>query len=240
MDTITIPGPSYSFMDLPSNGNNPQQLTGIQIRPMTMKEEKLLYDKALSAKGLSQTKLLQAVIGQGTTKDGQTVKVDVNQLLLADEYAITLWLRSMSYGREYETTIECEKCGVETSAKWDLETDLPVKIADETTDKEITVRLPVSGKTVTLRYPTRADSDDNIFTIIKRVVKSIEGVQPELVSGFLDNLIARDSAELRKALEKVPFGPAEKVPFVCANPKCKTHGSVQEIAFPITRDFFRL
>ena len=238
---IVFSQPDYETLVLPSNGIGIQKLVKLIVKPMTMKEEKLLTNKTLQKENRVHDEIFKSCVKCGVDRDGKEVSVDWDNLLLEDEYALLLFIRAVSYGRDYDVTIECPTCEKTQDISIDIEKDLPVRMAQEDYPTSFEVKLPKSQKRVTLRLPRRKDSSDNIHETLLKLIENVEGVEKNTVSMWTQSLIARDIAEMRQEANKYSnFGVANKIKYVCSNDKCSKCGSTQEVALPITSEFFRL
>ena len=237
---ISFNRPAYETLKLPSNGIGHQGLVSIQVRPMTMKDEKILTNKTLMKGNKFQDAIFEAVVGKGLTKDGVEEDVNLERLLLEDEFALLLFVRAISYGRVYNTEVDCPTCGDTYNLTVDLEADVHIDYAEEGLPIERAINLPQCKKTVIIRYPERGDAEDSVHETIPNLITSVDGIEKILVPTWLEDILAGDFAELRIAANKAPFGVNRKVKLVCDNDDCKKEGKKQEVDLPITADFFRL
>lgn len=230
MTQIIIPEPNYQEFKLPSNGlwNN---IDVLHVRPLTLKDERLFLNKTLVRKNQVFDKIFQNVVKEN---------VDFSDMFVADQTALIIFLRAISYGPEFEFSISCPYCSTKHSFKVNLE-ELPVKYYEGTEDFKI-VTLPLSKKKVKVRFPRRRDvATEDVYTVLKKLVVEAEGIDPNALSLWLENLVAGDVAEIRNALLEQDFGVDTTFTFVCSNPNCDSNGEEIVTDLPIASpEFFRL
>ena len=240
MSDITFFQPDYEEMTLPSNGYGPQKIKKILIRPMTMAEERMLTNKSLLKSGKHIDAILTSCIKHGITEEGKTVPLSVENLLLEDEWAILLFLRAISYGRDYEIEVECPECEKKEKHTVDIETDINVKYAGPEIEKGITVTLPRSKKKVTMHLPTKKDVGKDVYETVVNCIETSDSVEKNLIPMWMQSLPAHDVSVLRNAVNKVKWGADHSVKFVCQNKDCEKCGEPQKVGLPITSEFFRV
>lgn len=240
MSDITFFQPDYEEMVLPSNGYGPQKVKKVLIRAMTMAEERLLTNKSLLKSGKHIDAILKACIKHGLTEDGKTVDISVDDLLLEDEWALLLFLRAISYGRDYEIEVECPECEKKAKHTVDIETDVDVKYAGPEIEKGITVTLPRSKKKVTMHLPTKKDVGKDVYDTVVNCIETSDNVEKQLIPMWMQSLPAHDVSVLRNAVNKVTWGADHSVKFVCTNKDCDKCGEPQKVGLPITSEFFRV
>ena len=165
--------------------------------------------------------------------------------------------RILGYGKDYECGLKCPDCAEKNELSIDL-SQLPHKEIDlsefEQGKNEFTVTLPVSKKVITFQLMTgRKDKalegeikglakfaakngpGQELTTRLKHQVIAIDGNRDnKAIREFIEkDLLARDSLELRKAIQN--FGPdvAMKFRFECEH--C-SHDEVVDL--PIDTGFF--
>src|SRR5574340_947324 len=130
-DVIKFTLPDIEELKLPSNGIGLQKLVSLKVRPMTWNEERFLTNKTLIKQGKVQDAIFKAVVQGGVDVTGvEVTNIDWDSLLAEDEYALLLFIRAISYGRNYDTKMHCPTCNNEQEIHIDIEKDLPVKFAD--------------------------------------------------------------------------------------------------------------
>jgi hypothetical protein len=244
MEDIKLTTPDYEELVLPSNGLV-NGLKKLFIRPITMREEKLLTNKTLSKTGKVHDEIFKACIGYGEDVDGNRVEksdINIDDFYIEDEYAIFVFLRIISYGMDYDVKVACPECEEVQDVSVNLET-LPVTYADESTPKTVTVELPKAGTTVEVSYPTKRDSNESggdTYEMLPQLVRKAEGVPDVVLDQWVQGLIGLDVSVLRKSVGKAPFGMSKEFDFVCNNSGCSKSGVKQEVDLPITAEFFRI
>lgn len=240
MSDITFMQPDFEEMTLPSNGFGPQKIQKVLIRPMTMVEERMLTNKSLLKSGKHIDAILNSCIKHGVTADGKTTQVIIDDLLLEDEWALLLYLRAISYGRDYEIEVECPSCDTKAKHTVDIETDINVKHATDAIEKGITVTLPKSKKKVSMHLPTKKDVGKDVYATVVNCIETSDNVEKQLIPMWMSSLTAHDVSVLRNAINKVEWGADHSVKFVCQNPECDECGKPQKVGLPITSEFFRV
>jgi hypothetical protein len=245
METISIPLPQAEELELPSRGLS-HGIHKLLIRPITMREEKMLTNKTLAKSGNVHDEIFKSCLSGGIDTDGKSIsKSDINldYLFVEDEYAMYIFLRAISYGTDYDIEITCPICN-QQSPKFtiDLERDLEFTYADSNTPENVKVRLPKSGVIVTMDYPRKKHSKNlkNPLDIIPRLIIEAEGIDKLALEPWIQNIIGRDLAVLRHTLQETPFGISKEIAFVCQNSQCAKEGEIQKVDMPITPEFFRL
>lgn len=240
MSEIKFASPDFEKFTLPSNGYGPQGLKELWVRPMTLREEKLLTNKTLVRSGKVQEEIFKACVRDGVTIGGEKVTVDWSKFLAEDEFGLFLFVRAISYGRDYELKVTCPHCNKKTDIVVDLEKDVDVKYADASIANGVTITMPVSKKVVTLRLPTRGDISDDVYKTIANCIVTTDGIEKAIVPVWLESLVARDISELRRAINLPGFGVSKNILFRCGNDKCDSEGEEQKVGLPITAEFFRI
>ena len=185
----------------------------IEMKYMTAKEEDILTNQSYIKSGVVLDKLFQSLI---------VSPVDYNDLLIGDKNAIMIAARILGYGKEY--TIEVTTPSGNTQS---VDVDL-TKLDDKDIDwdaikdgeQEISITLPASKRTVTLRLTThglqkkmdrenqglkKLKKDASVTTMLKHIITAIDGeTDTKSIRHFVDNeLFAIDSRHIRKEIKKV-------------------------------------
>jgi hypothetical protein len=253
METITIPSQNANAEELilPSLGLS-HGIKKIYMRPIAFKDETLLTSKTATKGGNVHDMIVRECILYGKDENDNIIEkddIDTGVLFTEDEYVLFLFLRAISYGVDYEPEYKCPSCEKKHALFVNLETDLPIKYLKDDVNQSIEgtkdyfdVLLPVSKKKVKLRYPRKADSDgiENPMLLVPVLVTEIEGVDYSFKDMWIQEMIGKDSAELRNALKDIPFGADKDVIFTCKTKDCDLEGVEQEITLPITAEFFRI
>jgi hypothetical protein len=173
------------IIDLPSKGlcypkDNPLSLGTVEMRYMESTEEDILTTENLVRKGLAVDKILKSLI---------VTKINYDDLLLGDKYALLIAARVMGYGKEYPLEIKCPNpaCGETTNIIIDL-TSFNDKKIDETLlnrENEYSFELPKSKVVITFKLLTIAD--DKLIEQELRGLKKIRDVGKKNIKNNDDN-----------------------------------------------------
>lgn len=234
--TVTLPSKGLIY-----GGKIPAE---ISLRGMTTRDEKILY--ASQGNNVFH-KILKSCITD--PKD-----IDINQLISSDELFLVLQLRMITYGPEYKVDAKCPECG-ETHTYKVMLNELDVNYLDDNFKEPFDVTLPRSGHVLSLRLLRNEDSDfvdryskkfakqfglnvnEVDFTArIAKYIKKIDNrdVDFETAIDFVDNLMSRDTAEIRSALSKILVGVDTRVTVTC-----QSCGEDFTFSMPLTSEFFR-
>jgi hypothetical protein len=219
----------------------------LSVRAMTTREEDILTSRALIKKGTVITELIKACILDRN--------VDVREMIAGDRNALMVAIRIMGYGPEYKVDIQCSACekkntdhefrldGLELKR---LEID-PVSPGANL----FSFSLPVSKAVVEFKFLTGRDEEEIVVTQermkkmgsendrlvsgrLKYAVVSFAGkTDRSLINSAIDKLLARDSLELRRFMEKNEPGIKMNQEFAC-----KHCDHVEEVEIPIGTNFF--
>ena len=251
IDTVKLLMPEAEELLLPSLGLS-HGIRSLWLRPMTLQEERMLTNKTLAKQGKVHDTIFNACITHGTDVDGKVIpkeKINIDDLYVEDEFAIFIFLRQISYGNDYEVTLECPHCNTGREQVINLEADLNVTFAEtDEAGKIITpetdiIELPKSKTKVKFHWPKKKDSnraDGDSYAMIPYIIDDADGVPEVILDEWVKRLIGLDVSVIRKAIQKTPFGLSKDVSFVCKNSECSKHNETQEVALPITAEFFRI
>jgi hypothetical protein len=247
--------PPSELVELPSHGylyknatDDQDVLEGkIRIRPMTVREEKILSTVRLVKSGQALDLVFKNCIKS---------HIDTAELLSSDRSFMMLWLRNVSYGNVYKFNLQCPECQKKFETEVDL-TNHPVKELEDPEVKEpFEVTLPVSKQKVLFRLPRGKDemeimklqnqpkkmneADDDIVKRLTSAIIKITRHDGSVVAekektAVVESWIARDSSTLRNELEKRDCGIEDIKGIVC--PHC---GNTFDSPIPITENFFRV
>ena len=219
----------------------------IAMRQMTIKEEEILSTSRFLKAGSATRMILDRCI---------VSDIDAKDILLFDSNFLMFYLRSISYGDEYEFEIKCENSICEKKFKHQVEiSKLAFEELDEDVVEPIKVTLPRSKYEVSFILPRLAHSEELILKSKERVksaddedkrmidnllvttlrIKDNEGndVKETDWEEFFESIPVMDSAKLRE-VSKFDTGVDELKHITC--PYCETE---QESTIPIGTDFFR-
>ena len=200
----------------------------VQIRAMTAREEDILTSRALIKSGEVVSALIKSCMIDKS--------VNPSELLTGDRNAILTGIRVTGYGAEYNVDVTCPVCNTRQKCSSNL-TDLPLRIleADPVSPGENAFRLtlPVSGKTVTVRFATGSDEEeaviineikkkhgmqvDNLVTdrLFRAIISVAGNNDRSKIRQFINNMPARDSLTIRKFLDDNEPGLEQNLAFEC-------------------------
>ena len=234
-------------IDLPSQGklypkNSPLSSGKIEIKYMTAKEEDILTSQNLIKKGLVIDKLLNSLI--------LTEGVNSDDLIVGDKNAVMVAARILAYGKEYECEVINPETGEKQSHIFDL-TECPFKkCPDNITKNEFEIKLSVSKSVVKFKILTGKEETEvskeleaitkkvrpsvvpELTSRLKKSVIEVDGETNQLkINTFVDNMLARDSMELRKKINDVS-------PDIEMKQEIEVEGDTVEVVIPMTVNFF--
>lgn len=207
---------SYEILKLPSKGIFYQnKISEIEVEYMTSKDEDLITTPSLIESGKVLDVLLRRKI--------KTKGLKPEDLLPGDRNAVLLFLRTSSYGFDYEVEVSDPRTGIPFKTTVDLG-KLEYKEITEYPDQNghFDLELPMRKKKVKLRLITSGE-DNNIFKKaeeikeaygkefseyntmkLKASIVSIEGnSERSYIDRFVDAMPAGDSLKIRKKLLNV-------------------------------------
>lgn len=239
METLT------KEFELPSAGmfGGPKKVT---VRPMTTKEEKLIYT---SRDNTFIEKIVKSCIVEPK---------DINTSLLhaADITYLLYMIREMTFGPTYLQQAQCPYCDFKQDIEIDI-TEMSYYIVDlETLEESLTVALPVSGDVLKLQLINQGEMNEIAEYVKKlnragklkdaegyeyiyrfaKLVKTINGeeVDTKQVMEYLESLNLRDFSEIKKSLADIKIGIDTTNIRECS--RCKEEMEVSGVTVP---EFFR-
>ena len=239
METLT------KEFELPSRGifGGPKKVT---IRPMTTKEEKMIYTARDSS---FLNKIVKSCIVEPK-------ECNLDNLHSADITFLLYMIREMTFGPTYKQAMQCPYCNQKQDIEIDI-TEMTTYLLDfEELEKNTEITLPICGDKLKIKLISNGDIEE-INRTIKRLIKddklqdpegyeytyrfaklieTINGETPEVkeIVNYLDNLNLRDFDEIKKALSNIHIGLDTTNIRVCK--KCGEEVEVQGVAVP---EFFR-
>lgn len=234
-------------IDLPSKGLVYDNIPGtIRIRAMTTEDEKIIF--ASNSGNVMQRVLSKCIV--------YPEKIDVSQLISADEQYIMIKLREFTYGSDYHITTKCPYCGTESEYKIDL-SSFDVKYLPDDFKEPLEMTLPISKNTLEVRMLRNKDytsireiaqkrarrsvkstvSELEYILRMTRYIKSVNGVDARdmNIQSFVEKLHARDSAYFWAFINnKFDCGLDTSTPITCSS--C---GQIFDLPFEINSEFFR-
>lgn len=239
--TVELPGKDYyaaAEMKVP---------TELNVRYMTIREVQHFVQLAQSGNiEFFADSILKACIKED---------IDLSQLLESDRLYLFYIVRALTMGNEYSFDVNCEKCGAHLPASVNI-FDLPVRKYDkEKNGYPLAIKLPMSGKTITMILPTRgiqkaveqeikqlkltnpnAESQETIL-LYRKLITSVDGASDlPTVVGFIDNLHFMDWRHIDKTIKELAPGLDLDVIVMCE--ACSNANKVTFSIRPV--EFFRL
>ena len=199
----------------------------ISLRPMTFEDEKVM----MSNKN-PNTDVLNILLTRCVSN------IAISNLLQVDKLYIIMKLREISYGDQYNATINCPGCRSDNNVEFNM-SELNVNYADETFTNPVEVLLPVMGKKAKIRLPRIEDeqyfkNSEIAISNLWRFVEEIDGhTEKSVISKVIPQLPLKDAHALFSAMSSSAYGIDTKVRFVC---NYCNNNEVMEL--PISADFF--
>lgn len=219
----------------------------LSVRAMTTREEDILTSRALIKKGTVITELIKSCILDRN--------VDVREMIAGDRNALMVAIRIMGYGPEYKADISCTACEKKNS-DYEFRLDgLELKRLEidpvAAGSNLFSFTLPQSKAVIEFKFLTGKDEEEIVLT--QERMKKLGSENDRLISGRLkyavvtfggksdrslinsaiDKLLARDSLELRRFMEKNEPGIKMTQLFSCQH--CDHE---EEVEIPIGTNFF--
>ena len=241
------------FVDLPSKGESYEEghplhnISTVEIRHMTAKEEDILSSESLLKKGIALDRLLQSVI--------LNKKIKVEDILVGDKNALLIATRITGFGPIYESTVTCPSCLESSPHQIDLEeietktTELPANVTHRE-DGNYDIFIEKHNLTVTVRLLKGADErhitmrrnkrkklkrhEANITDQLAAIIVEVDGhTNTETIEHFIDVVPATISRQIRAVYETIVPNLDLTVEYECE--ACSYEGRV---GLPLTAEFF--
>jgi hypothetical protein len=218
------------------------------IRPMKVKEEKILSTARLVKSGEAIDRILDSCI--------DSPNIPSSKLLLSDKGFLIITLRRISYGDIYEFGMKCQSCEEKYTDSVDLKTLRVAYLDENIVDSDLEVTLPKSGHII--RYRLLTSKDEEIITrkqkqkrkvtnahdyiddtLIDRLILSTvcvdgDNLDEKNLYDFYENLSVIDSEALRDEIQEKSIGIDLEIISEC--PNCYAEN---QIILPIDENFFR-
>lgn len=239
-------------ISLPSHGilyptDSPLSNGTVEIKYMTAREEDILTSQNLIKQGVVIDKLLQSLV---------VTPINYEDLLVGDKNAIMVAARILGYGKDYTVTIDCPECKYKNEVLIDLTALEDKKVDMSNWQKginEFTTVLPISKAEITYKLLTHKDEraienelkglkkismktgiDSEITTRLKNTIIAVNGDRSQkVIREFVDNMLARDSYELRDVIRQNTPDVDMEILFTC-----KSCGYEELMSMPIEVGFF--
>jgi hypothetical protein len=199
----------------------------ITLRPMTFEDERAMMSNKNVNIDVLNTLLSRCVSN-----------IQIGSLLQIDKLFLVMKLRELSYGDDYNASINCNGCKKDNSVVFTL-SNLPITYLEDDATDPILVKLPVLDKEVKIKMPRIQDEEyfsnaDYTIKNLWRFVEEIDGhSEKSVISKIIPQLPLKDAHVLLESLSGQKYGVETKVRFVC---NYCSHNEVMEL--PITPDFF--
>tara|TARA_B100001123_G_scaffold441395_1_gene582493 strand:- start:4696 stop:5496 length:801 start_codon:yes stop_codon:yes gene_type:complete len=240
------------YTELPSQGklyppNHPlHNVTKIELKMMTTKEEDILTNASYIEEGVIFEKFLKSVIVDK--------KLDPSDLFDGDQTAILYAARQEAYGDEYVVGVECNACSHHNEEKLSLSDKVLSEGSREdvelTPDSTMVVTLPKGDKTVEYRHLTpkqlrtidkavEAKKKHGIETsplqeLYLKIILSVDGeTNKGKIAEYIASMPIRDSRYLKQIYYE--SAPQVKLEYSTECDKCK---KLLEGGVPIQANFF--
>ena len=221
--------------------------TEVTLRPMTTKEEKIIY----TSRDMSFIeKIVKSCIVEPKN-------VDIDLLHPNDITYLLYMIRELTFGPNYKQKMQCPYCGLRQDIEIDI-TEMTYEILDlESLDEKLNVKLPVCGDTVQLILLSQGDFnhiDEYIKRLVRqnkledpegykyvyrfaKMIKTINGEEKEDIKeviSYVDNLNMRDFGAIKEVLQDIPIGIN-----TLNIRKCRNCGEEVEVFGAAVPEFFR-
>lgn len=231
--------------------HTPSGLIGV-VRPMTMKEETILTDRALARSGGQVDALLRAcwveVLEPGPYTVGDE-PLDWSKVLQCDRFHALIHIRVATYGPTYAFATNCASCRARVEWEVDL-TELPVRaLPDESraafaNGNRFETSLPVARNKVWFKLMTGADErklpqlrkqshERPLSALLNYRVLEIEGIEARDKRAFIEDLSMLDANHLIAEFDRVDGGIEATIQIEC--PDCF---AVQDVEVPFDSGLF--
>lgn len=246
LENILEGGPYAIDVDLPSRGRfYGDAMPGgkVRIRPISVKEEKI-FTSSRNQMDVADDVLRKCIVGKC---------IPLRDMLMTDKFYLLLNLRAISYGSDYSFRLKCSSCANEFVHKVVLPTGLRLKVATEADVEPFELKLPVSGKSLGLRFlrgsdekeiinyvrqlpATDADDGDPGYVYrLSRFIATIDGEDVPSIEKmkFVEEMIGKDSFALRQAMVEHECGAELSLTVTCS--VCRQQMAT---SLPLTDEFF--
>ena len=221
--------------------------TEVTLRPMTTKEEKIIY----TSRDMSFIeKIVKSCIVEPKN-------VDIDLLHPNDITYLLYMIRELTFGPNYKQKMQCPYCGLRQDIEIDI-TEMTYEILDlESLDEKLNVKLPVCGDTVQLKLLSQGDFnhiDEYIKRLVRqnkledpegykyvyrfaKMIKTINGEEKEDIKeiiSYIDNLNMKDFGAIKETLQNIPIGIN-----TLNIRKCRNCGEEVEVFGAAVPEFFR-
>jgi len=258
LEKLSFSAPT-EIIDLPSEGKHyPEDhplhnVSQIEIRFMTAKDEDILASRSLLKNGLALDRLLSNIIVDKRIKP--------EQLLVGDRNALIVASRITGYGTEYKTEAKCPSCENISEFTYDLGA-ATLKTIDEdeleqegiriTGNNRFEITLPVLKLPVSIRIldgideleiakksrakeKSKKEVNNDSVDLLRRMIVSVAGTESsDIVDKLANGMTARDAKYIRDAYAKISCDIDISQHFECS--ECEYER--EDMGVPLTAAFF--
>jgi hypothetical protein len=206
----------YDILYIPSKGKFYGGKDYLLIRPLTYFEENILTSEFLVQSGKGIDIVLKNLIVDD---------IDVEKLLPGDVQAITMFLRSQSYGDTLEMDMECGNCGAKSKEEFAI-SSFKMKEPKHSPNEngEFLISLPKSKMEIKLKLLTfkeefQLDMDKKSYREkLKRMIVEVNGVTDrDKIDMAFKKMDMLESRKLRKFVEENTPGADANLRYTCGS-----------------------
>ena len=234
-------------IDLPSQGkvypkDSPLSSGKLELKYMTTREEDILMSENLIKKGVVIDKLLDSLI--------VTKEVKQEDLILGDKNAVLVAARILAYGPEYtcevtnpndvdekiEHTFDLSQCPFKELPKDVDYSDNSLEFTTPVGKNKLKFKLLTGADEILIEKDLKQSSkygySTEISTRLRYTVIEVDGdSKPQIINGFTQNLLARDSVALRNYIRDI-------APDIDLSSEVEIGGEAVSVTIPLTVEFF--
>ncbi len=224
----------------------------LRVRHLRVRLQRLLTDKQLQRRGEQFTRLLtectEEVLDAGPYELSSAGALDWAEVLEGDRLYALLQIRVATHGPSYAFDVPCPTPSCDPIA-WELDlNDLPVQpLSDDSRARFVAgnrfeTRLPHAQRAAWFKLLTGKDERararlvrqlGDLGAAIRARVVEVEGVEPNRLSDFVDDLSFADADHLLDVFDQVDCGVETTIDVRC--PDC---AATVEVELPFDRGFF--
>jgi len=190
----------FTLINLPSKGlYYPNKNSSIMVRYLTYYEENVLIDEFLMNSGKGMEFVLDSII---VDKD-----FDKSLLLPGDVQALSLFLRSTSYGDKIEPEMECPKCHKKSVSEYYLSSfKMKDNIAKPNENGELSYVIKKTNVEVVFKIPTYWENKKikglkHLEKMMYQIVRVGNKTDKKDIYKFLHTMNVLDNRRLRKYMQ---------------------------------------
>lgn len=241
---------NYHELALPSlgkfyDGTDGPQDGKLHVRPMTGEEEQILATPRLVRRGQAINMIFDRCIREDYKSE---------KFLTPDRTFLLIFLRGLSYTKDYDVEVRCAECNTKFATVIDLDALWVDKCPVEFDERNLEGKLPSTGYGYRYRisrgtdeqhiqdyrerrlkgFDTAGQADDTLLYRTAMLLEDIEGLTDKTeIQLLLKRLPINDVAHLRNVVNNQPFGVDTNVGISC--PACFADFSVD---LPLEANFF--